>query len=248
MSDNILHFVLARTPDAPSGTRGISQFLAPKYLLNADGSLGARNDISCVGIEPELGVHGSPTCTMNHGEHGGALAERVGPENEGLRCLFAMMNSGQVSAGLEGLGVAERAYQLALAHARQRLQGQNAAGQTITLMVHPDVRRLLMLRRTRIEAMRGLAYWVAAVQDTAQHHPDAAERGRHAVLADLMTPVVKGWCTEAGLHIASLGIHAHGGSGLIETTGAAQHLRDPRISTICEVTTGFHAKDLIGRE
>lgn len=248
MSDNIVHFVLARTPDAPPGTRGISLFIASKYLINGDGSLGGRNDITCVGIEDKLGVHGSPTCAMNYGESGGAVAQRVGRENEGLKCMFAMMNSGRVSAGLEGLGVAERAYQQALSHARQRIQGRNAQGQAVAIIEHADVRRMLMLMRTRIEAMRGLAYWTAAVQDTAAHHPDAAERGRQAAVADLMTPVVKGWCTETGLDIASLGIQVHGGTGYIESTGAAQHLRDLRVSTIYEGTTGIQANDLIGRK
>lgn len=248
MSENIVHFVLARTPDAPPGTRGISLFIAARQLVNADGSLGRRNDIVCAGLEDKLGVHGSPTCAMHYGERDGAIAQRVGLANEGLKCMFAMMNSGRVSAGLEGLGVAERAYQQALAYARQRTQGRNAQGQAVAIIRHADVRRMLMLMRVRIEAMRALAYWTAAVQDAAARHPDAAERRRQAALADLMTPVVKGWCTETGLDIANLGIQVHGGIGYIEPTGAAQHLRDLRVSTIYEGTTGIQAIDLMGRK
>jgi len=248
MSDNIIHFVLARTPDAPSGTAGISLFAVPKWLINPDGSLGARNDVRCVGIEHKLGLHGSPTCAMHYGEHGGAVAEMVGRPHEGLKTMFAMMNSGRVSAGLEGVGVAERAYQQAVAYARTRVQGRGEAGAPVAIIAHPDVRRMLMLMRSRIEAMRALAYWAAAVQDTAACHPDADVRAQHASLADLMTPVVKAWCTEVGLQITDLGIQVHGGSGYIEATGAAQHLRDLRICTIYEGTTGIQAKDLIGRK
>ena len=248
MSENIVHFVLARTPDSPAGTRGISLFIVPKFLVNADGSLGLRNDVRCVGIEHKLGLHGSPTCAMSYGESDGAVAELIGRESEGLKCMFAMMNSGRVSAGLEGIGVAERAYQQALAHARQRIQGREGADDAVPIIRHADVRRMLMLMRTRIEAMRALAYWTAAAQDTAACHPDAEERNRHAVLADLMTPVVKGWCTEVGLEVANLGIQVQGGSGYIEATGAAQHLRDLRVSTIYEGTTGIQARDLIGRK
>lgn len=248
MSDNIVHFVLARTPDAPSGTAGISVFAVSKFLIEPDGSLGARNDLRCVGIEGKLGLHGSPTCAMHYGEHDGAVADMVGRPHEGLKTMFAMMNSGRVSAGLEGVGVADRAYQQALAYARTRVQGRDEAGLPVAIIAHADVRRMLMLMRCRLEAMRAPTYWTAAVQDAASCHPDADERRQHGTLADLMTPVVKAWCTEVGLEITDLGIQVHGGTGYIESTGAAQHLRDLRICTIYEGTTGIHAKDLMSRK
>jgi alkylation response protein AidB-like acyl-CoA dehydrogenase len=250
MSENIVHFVLARVPDAPQGTRGVSLFLVPKFLPDSRGLPGERNDVYCLGIEHKLGLHGSPTCVMTYGEHGGALGELVGREHEGLKCMFTMMNSGRVSAGLEGLGVAERAYQQAVAYARQRLQGRTPGNpaEAVPIMRHPDVRRMLMLMRSHIEAMRALCYWAAALQDAAARHPDPGERARHSTLADLMTPVVKGWCTEVGFDIAQLGIQVHGGTGYVEDTGAAQYLRDVRISTIYEGTTGIQANDLIGRK
>ncbi len=250
MSENIVHFVLARTDDAPSGTRGISLFIVPRLLPRADGSPGPRNDVRCLGIERKLGLHGSPTCTMSYGENGGALGELIGRENEGLKCMFSMMNSGRLSAGLEGLGVAERAMQQALAYARTRIQGRDADAplQEAAIIRHPDVRRMLMLMRSRVEAMRALAYWTAAAQDAAAHHPDPGQRTLYTGLVDLMTPVVKGWCTETGLDVAQLGIQVHGGTGFIEDTGAAQHLRDLRVSTIYEGTTGIQAQDLVGRK
>ncbi len=250
MSENILHFVLARTPDAPEGTRGVSLFLVPKFLLDSRGYPGERNDVYCLRIEHKLGLHGSPTCVMSYGEHGGALGELVGREHEGLKCMFTMMNSGRVSAGLEGLGVAERAYQQAVAYARQRLQGRvpGNPAEAVPIVRHPDVRRMLMLMRSHIDAMRALCYWAAALQDMAAHHPDPRERKRYSTLADLMTPVVKGWCTEVGFDIAHLGIQVHGGTGYVEETGASQYLRDVRISSIYEGTTGIQANDLIGRK
>lgn len=250
MSENIVHFVLARIDGAPPGTRGISLFMVPRFLPRADGSPGERNDVRCIGIERKLGLHGSPTCTLAYGERGGAVGELIGRENEGLKCMFSMMNSGRLSAGLEGLAVADRALQQALAHARTRIQGRDARtpSQEVAIIRHPDVRRMLMLMRSRVEAMRALAYWTAAAQDAAAHHPDPTQRALHAGLVDLMTPVVKGWCTETGLDVAQLGIQVHGGSGFIEDTGAAQHLRDLRISTIYEGTTGIQAQDLIGRK
>ena len=250
MSENIVHFVLARIDGAPPGTRGISLFMVPK-LLHADGAPGERNDVRCIGIERKLGLHGSPTCTLAYGERGGgAEGELIGRENEGLKCMFSMMNPGRLSAGLEGLGVAERALQKALAHARTRVQGRDARthSQEVPIIRHPDVRRMLMLMRSRVEAMRALAYWTAAIQDAASHHPDPAQRALHGGLADLMTPVVKGWCTETGLDVAQLCIQVHGGSGFIEDTGAAQHMRDLRIASIYEGTTGIQAQDLIGRK
>jgi alkylation response protein AidB-like acyl-CoA dehydrogenase len=250
MTGNIVHFVLARTEDAPQGTKGVSLFLVPKFLVNPDGSPGARNDLACVSIEHKLGLHGSPTCTMSFGDGGGAIGHLVGSEHEGLKCMFTMMNSGRVSAGLEGLAVAERATQQALAYARGRIQGQAPGGppEGVPIVRHPDVRRMLMQMRSRVEAMRAFAYWVAAAQDAAAHHPDASERERSRRLVDLMTPVVKGWCTETGLEVAQLGIQVHGGTGYVEETGAAQHMRDVRISSIYEGTTGIQANDLVGRK
>lgn len=250
MSGNILHFVLARIEGAPPGTRGISLFLVPRQLTDAQGRPAVNNDVRCLGIEHKLGLHGSPTCVMSYGEREGALGELVGRENQGLRCMFAMMNSGRVSAGLEGLGVAERAYQQAAAYARERVQGRAPGdpADATPIVRHPDVRRMLMAMRSRIEAMRALCYWAAWVQDAAARHPDPGQRAHHTTLADLMTPVVKGWCTESGLEIAQLAIQVHGGTGYVEETGVAQHLRDLRVSTIYEGTTGIQANDLLMRK
>ncbi len=250
MAENILHFVLARTEGAPPGTRGISMFVVPRHLPDARGVPLERNDVRCLGIEHKLGLHGSPTCVMSYGEREGALGELVGRECEGLRCMFAMMNSGRVSAGLEGLGVAERAAQQAVAYARERLQGRvpGDTADAAPIVRHPDVRRMLMSMRSRIEAMRALCYWAAWVQDAAARHPDPEQRAHHATLADLVTPVVKGWCTETGLEIAQLAIQVHGGTGYVEETGVAQHLRDLRVSTIYEGTTGIQANDLVMRK
>ncbi len=251
MAENIVHLVLARTPDAPEGVKGISLFVVPKFLLNADGSLGARNDVHCVSLEHKLGIHASPTCVMAYGDNGGALGQLVGEENRGLEYMFIMMNAARFAVGMEGLALSERAYQHALSYARERVQGKDMAtrgGGSVTIIHHPDVRRMLLLMKSQTEAMRALAYVVAAAQDVAWRHPDADERKRNHAFVDLMIPVVKGWCTETGIDVASLGIQVHGGMGYIEETGAAQHLRDARITTIYEGTTGIQANDLVGRK
>ena len=250
MTDNIIHLVLARTPDAPEGVKGISLFVVPKFLLNADGSPGARNDARCVSIEHKLGIHASPTCVMAYGDSGGAVGYLVGKENEGLKYMFVMMNAARFAVGLEGVAIAERAYQQALQYARERIQGRDLADGSgpVPIIRHPDIRRMLMLMKSQTEAMRALAYVVAAAHDAAARHPDPEERKRNQAFVDLMIPVVKGWSTETGNEIASLGVQIHGGMGFIEETGAAQHLRDARITTIYEGTTGIQANDLIGRK
>jgi len=250
MAKNIIHLVLARTPDAPEGVKGISLFVVPKFMVHDDGSLGERNDAHCVSIEHKLGIHASPTCVMAYGDHGGAVGYLVGKENEGLKYMFIMMNAARFAVGLEGVAIAERAYQQAVAYARDRVQGRDLADGSgpVPIIRHPDIRRMLMLMRSQTEAMRALAYVVAAAHDAAQRHPDAEERKRNMAFVDLMIPVVKGWSTETGIEVASLGIQVHGGMGFIEETGAAQHLRDARITTIYEGTTGIQANDLIGRK
>ncbi|MBI5861169.1 MAG: acyl-CoA dehydrogenase C-terminal domain-containing protein [Rhodocyclales bacterium] len=250
MAENTIHLVLARTPDAPEGVKGISLFVVPKFLVNADGSLGERNDAWCVSIEHKLGIHASPTCVLAFGDSGGAVGTLVGKENEGLKYMFVMMNAARFAVGLEGLAIAERAYQKAVVYARDRVQGRAIEGSSgsVAIIRHPDVRRMLMLMRTQVEAMRALAYVVAAATDMALRHPDAAERARQQAFVDLMIPVVKGWLTETGNDVATLGIQVHGGMGYIEETGAAQFFRDARITTIYEGTTGIQAMDLIGRK
>lgn len=250
MTENIVHLVLARTPEAPAGVRGISLFVVPKYLVNDDGSLGRRNDLRCVSIEHKLGIHASPTCTMAYGDNCGAVGYLVGKENDGLKYMFVMMNAARFAVGQEGVAMAERAYQQALAFARARVQGRDLADGSgpVPIIRHPDIRRMLMLMKSQIEAMRALSFVVAAAVDIARRHHDPVERRRKQAFVDLMIPVVKGWCTETGVELASLGIQIHGGMGFIEETGAAQHLRDARIATIYEGTTGIQAMDLLGRK
>ncbi len=254
MAENTIHLVLARTPDAPEGVKGISLFVVPKFLVNADGSggytLGARNDVYCVSVEHKLGIHASPTCVMALGDSGGAIGTMVGKENEGLKYMFVMMNAARFAVGLEGLAISERAYQHAVAYARDRVQGRAIEGSAagVAIIQHPDIRRMLMLMRSNVEAMRALAYSVAAAHDAAARHPDAAERAQNQAYVDLMIPVVKGWSTETGNEMAYLGVQVHGGMGFIEETGAAQFMRDARITTIYEGTTGIQANDLMGRK
>ncbi|UCV27242.1 acyl-CoA dehydrogenase [Ferribacterium limneticum] len=251
MTDNIAHLVLARTPNAPEGVKGISLFVVPKFLLKADGSPGKRNDVYCVSIEHKLGIHGSPTAVLAFGDNGGAIGTLVGEENRGLEYMFIMMNAARFNVGLEGLGDAERAYQRAAVYAKERVQGTEVGvrgGPKVPIIKHPDVRRMLMSMRSRIEAMRALAYVTAAAQDNAHGNPDEAERKKAQAFADLLIPVVKGWSTESAIDIASLGVQVHGGMGYIEETGAAQHLRDARITAIYEGTTAIQANDLIGRK
>jgi alkylation response protein AidB-like acyl-CoA dehydrogenase len=246
LTENIVHLVLARTPDAPEGVKGISLFIVPKFMVKPDGSLGERNGAKCASIEHKLGIHASPTAVMVYDDAVGYL---VGEENKGLSYMFIMMNAARFSVGLEGVAIAERAFQRALAYARERMQGRDlAGGGTVPIIRHPDVRRMLMLMKSQTEAMRALAYVVAAALDAAARHPDAKMRQQNQAFVDLMIPVVKGWSTETGIEIASLGVQVHGGMGFIEETGAAQHLRDARITTIYEGTTGIQANDLVGRK
>jgi 3-(methylthio)propanoyl-CoA dehydrogenase len=250
LSENIVHLVLARTPDAPPGVKGISLFIVPKFLVNEDGSLGERNDVWCLSVEHKLGIHGSPTCVMSYGDQEGAVGYLMGEENRGLEYMFIMMNLARLSVGLEGVAIGERAYQQALAYAKTRLQGRDISGGTeaVPIIRHPDVRRMLLLMKSLTQATRSLAYVVAGARDLAMRHPDEGYRKRNQAFVDLMTPVVKGWSTETGIEIASLGIQVHGGMGYIEETGAAQHWRDARITTIYEGTTGIQANDLVGRK
>jgi alkylation response protein AidB-like acyl-CoA dehydrogenase len=250
-TENIIHMVLARTPDAPAGVKGISMFLVPKVLVNGDATLGQRNDVQCASIEHKLGIHASPTAVMSYGENGGAVAYLVGEENHGLEYMFIMMNLARFSVGVQGLGVAARAWQQARDYAKQRVQSADISvrhGPPVTIIHHPDVRRMLMSMKARVEAMRAVAYVTAAYLDRAMREPDATRRAQAQAFVDLMIPVVKGWCTENAVDIASLGVQIHGGMGYIEETGAAQYYRDARISTIYEGTTGIQAKDLIGRK
>src|SRR6185437_7246600 len=250
-TDNIVHMVLARIEGAPEGVKGISLFVVPKVIVNADGSLGARNDVKCASIEHKLGIHASPTAVMIYGEKEGATGYLMGEANRGLEYMFIMMNAARLSVGLEGVAIAERAYQRALAWSRERLQGKPVGGsgaRTAPIVQHPDVKRMLLTMKSLAEAMRALAYQTSALLDRARKHPDEAERRRCQALVDLLVPVVKGWSTENGIDVASLGIQVHGGMGFIEETGAAQHLRDARITTIYEGTTGIQANDLVGRK
>jgi alkylation response protein AidB-like acyl-CoA dehydrogenase len=251
-TDNIVHLVLARTPDAPPGTKGISLFVVPKFLVNDDGTLGARNDVRCVSLEHKLGIHASPTAVLAFGDNGGAIGHLVGAENRGLEYMFVMMNNARFGVGVQGIGIAERAYQAAAGYARERVQGRivgaakdAAAGGIIG---HPDVRRMLMTMRACTEAARALAYVTAAALDHAHRHPDPETRARKLAFAELMIPIVKGWSTEVAQEVAYLGVQVHGGMGFIEETGAAQFARDARITTIYEGTTGIQANDLVGRK
>jgi alkylation response protein AidB-like acyl-CoA dehydrogenase len=246
-TEQIVHLVLARTPDAPEGVKGISLFVVPKYLVEPDGSLGERNGAKCVSLEHKLGIHASPTAVMIYDNAVGYL---VGQENHGLETMFIMMNAARFGVGLEGVAIAERAFQRALAFAKERLQGRDlvAGGKTVPIIRHPDVRRMLMLMKSQTEAMRALAYVVAAALDFSQRDEDKERQKQHQAFADLMIPVVKGWSTETGIEVASLGVQVHGGMGFVEETGAAQYLRDARITTIYEGTTGIQAMDLVGRK
>ncbi len=249
LADNVIHLVLARLPDAPDGVKGISLFLVPKFMVEADGSLGERNDVQAVSLEHKLGVHASPTCVMSFGDNAGAVGYLVGRENEGLSHMFTMMNHARLGVGMQGVGIADRAYQQALEYARDRVQG-TAPGMEgrVAIIHHADVRRMLMLMRSMTEAMRAVAYVTAASLDLAHHSEDAAAAKQHNARLDLLVPVAKGWCTEIAQEVATLGVQVHGGMGFVEETGAAQHFRDARIITIYEGTTGIQAIDLVGRK
>ena len=251
MADNIIHLVLARTPDSPPGTKGISMFLVPKFLLDADGAPGERNTATCVSIEHKLGIHGSPTCVMSYD---GAVGWLVGGEHDGMANMFTMMNNARLSVGLEGLSIAERAYQQALAFAQERLQGRalgSPPGTASPIIEHPDVRRMLMTQRAWIDAMRVLVYTNAAALDMADAARDAGDgdgdRGWQE-LADLLIPLSKSLCTDVGCEMTSLALQIHGGMGYVEETGVAQHFRDARIAPIYEGTNGIQAADLVGRK
>jgi 3-(methylthio)propanoyl-CoA dehydrogenase len=250
MAENIVHLVLARTPNAPEGVKGISLFIVPKFMVNADGSLGERNDVHCVSIEHKLGIKASPTAVLQFGDHGGAIGTLVGEENRGLEYMFIMMNAARFAVGMQGIAVAERAYQKAVSYAKDRVQSRDLAGSAgpVAIIHHPDVRRMLMSMRSQVEGARALAYVTAAAYDAAHHHADEATRKTNQAFYEYMVPVVKGWSTEMSIDVASTGVQVHGGMGFIEETGAAQHYRDARILTIYEGTTAIQANDLVGRK
>ena len=248
-AENIIHLVLARLPDAPQGNDGISLFLVPKYQINDDGSLGPLNDVKTVGVEHKLGIHSSPTCTLAFGDNGGAKGYLVGPLNKGLMCMFSMMNHARLAVGHQGVAISERAYQQALDYASQRVQGAVAGIEgRAPIINHPDVKRMLMQMRALTEAGRAMSLFTIAAEDCASHHQDNNERARNAQMVEIMTPLVKGWCTEMAMESTSLGVQVHGGMGFIEETGAAQHMRDARILPIYEGTNGIQALDFIGRK
>jgi alkylation response protein AidB-like acyl-CoA dehydrogenase len=245
MTPNIVHLVLARLPDAPAGVKGISLFIVPKFVLTADGEPGERNNAFALSLEHKMGIHGSPTCVMEFNEAVGYL---IGEANNGLAYMFTMMNHARQAVGLQGLSISERAYQQAKQYAKERLQGTRRDGSRIPIIQHPDVRRMLMLMKSAIEAMRALALTAAAEIDRARYAADAGAKAQHAARVELLTPIVKGWLTEMSQELTSLGVQVYGGMGYIEETGAAQHYRDARILTIYEGTTGIQALDFIGRK
>ncbi len=255
MAKNIVHLVLARTPDAPEGIKGISLFVVPKYLVDGQGGNGKRNDVWCTSIEHKLGIAASPTAVLIYGDDKGevgpgAIGYRIGEENRGLEYMFVMMNAARFAVGIQGIAVAERAYQQAAAYAKERVQSRDVAGSSgpVTIVHHPDVRRMLMTMRAKTEAARALACVAAAHADWAHHGTDQAERERNRRIYEYLVPVVKGWSTEMSIEVASLGVQVHGGMGFIEETGAAQHYRDARILTIYEGTTAIQANDFVGRK
>lgn len=250
LTENIVHLVLARTPDAPAGVKGISLFIVPKFLVGADGAPGARNDVHCVSIEHKLGIKASPTAVLQFGDHGGAIGTLVGEENRGLEYMFIMMNAARFGVGLQGIGLAERAYQQAVAFAKDRVQSRDLAGSAgpVAIIHHPDVRRMLMSMRAQTEAARALAYVGAGLSDLAHHHPDPEMRKTNLAIYEYLVPIIKGWSTEMSENVARDGVQVHGGMGFIEETGAAQHYRDAKILTIYEGTTAIQANDLVGRK
>ena len=247
LAENIVHLVLARIEGAPSGSKGLSLFIVPKFLPQHDGTPGRRNDLRCVSLEHKLGVRASPTCVMAYGDDEGAIGWLIGAPGDGMRCMFTVMNNARLAVGHQGLGVAERAFQQALTYARERVQG-GRDGKPVPIIEHLDVRRMLLTMRAQIAAMRALAYWTAAWMDRSERHPEPAERQPAADRVALLTPMVKAWCTDLAVEIASMGIQVHGGMGFIEETGAAQHLRDARILPIYEGTNGIQALDLVSRK
>ena len=250
MAKNIVHLVLARTPDAPEGVKGISLFVVPKFLVNADGSLGERNDVYCVSIEHKLGIKASPTAVLQFGDHGGATGYLVGEENRGLEYMFVMMNAARFAVGMQGIAIAERAYQKAVQYAKDRVQSRDLSGSPgpVAIIHQPDVKRMLMTMRAYTEACRALAYYAAAAYDAQHAAPDEEAKKSNQALYEFLVPIVKGFSTEMSIEVASLGVQVHGGMGFIEETGAAQHYRDARILTIYEGTTAIQANDLVGRK
>jgi butyryl-CoA dehydrogenase len=250
MAENIIHLVLARTLDAPPGVKGISLFIVPKFLVNPDGSLGARNDVACVSIEHKLGIKASPTAVLEFGDQGGAIGTLVGEENRGLEYMFIMMNAARFAVGMQGVGLADRSYQQAVAFARERAQSRDLAGSAgpVAIIHHPDVRRMLMSMRAHTEAARALAYVGAGLNDIAHCHPDAATRAANLAVFEYLVPIIKGWSTEMSQDVTRDGVQVHGGMGYIEETGAAQHYRDAKILPIYEGTTAIQANDLVGRK
>ena len=255
LAPNIVHLVLARLPDAPEGTKGISMFIVPKFLVKPDGSLGERNDVHCASIEHKLGINANPTCTLNYGEKtGGAIGYLVGEPNRGLEYMFIMMNAARFSVGVQGLAIADRAYQSALSYAKERVQGRDIkdfatrGAQATTIFNHPDVRRMLMTMKSQVEAMRALAYVTASALDHSAKNPDENQRKTYRAFVEFMIPVVKGWCTETAIEVCSTALQVFGGMGYIEETGIAQQYRDVRITAIYEGTTGIQALDLVGRK
>ena len=250
MAKNIVHLVLARTPDAPEGVKGISLFVVPKFLVNADSSLGERNDVHCVSIEHKLGIKASPTAVLQFGDHGGAIAYLVGEENRGLEYMFVMMNAARFAVGMQGIAVAERAYQKAVQYAKDRVQSRDLDGSAgpVAIIHQPDVKRMLMTMRSYTEVCRALAYYAAAANDAQHASSDETERKSSQAIYEFLVPIVKGFSTEMSIEVASLGIQVHGGMGFIEETGAAQHYRDARILTIYEGTTAIQANDLLSRK
>ena len=251
MAENIIHLVLARVAGAPEGVKGISLFIVPKFLVNADGSLGARNDAHCVSIEHKMGIKASPTAVLQFGDHGGAIGTLVGQENRGLEYMFIMMNAARFGVGVQGIAIAERAYQKAVSYARDRVQSRPVDGSvagSAAIIHHPDVRRMLMTMRSLTEGCRAMASVAASAYDAAHFHPDADVRKQNQAFYEFMVPLVKGYSTEMSLEVTDLGVQVHGGMGFIEETGAAQHYRDAKILTIYEGTTAIQANDLVGRK
>lgn len=251
MAENIVHLVLARVQGAPEGVKGISLFVVPKFMVNADGSLGERNDVHCVSIEHKMGIKASPTAVLQYGDHGGAIGYLVGQENRGLEYMFIMMNAARYAVGVQGIAVAERAYQKAVQYAKDRVQSRPVDGSinaSAAIIHHPDVKRMLMTMRAYTEGCRAMASVAAAAYDAAHHHPDADTRKVNAAFYEFMVPLVKGYSTEMSLEVTSLGVQVHGGMGFIEETGAAQYYRDAKILTIYEGTTAIQANDLVGRK
>ncbi|MGI8937238.1 MAG: acyl-CoA dehydrogenase [Iamia sp.] len=252
LTDNIVHLVLARTPDAPTGTKGISCFIVPKFLVDEDGSIGERNDVKVVSLEHKMGIKASPTCTLSYGDDGeGAIGYLIGEENAGMRYMFTMMNNARLGVGVEGMGLAIRSYQQAVAFAHERRQGyapDAPRGEKSLIVDHPDVRRMLLTMRSTVEGMRALCYKVAEHIDLAKHATDEADRTEAQEIVDLLIPLAKSWCTDESERVTSIGIQVHGGMGYIEETGAAQHYRDAKITQIYEGTNGIQAMDLVGRK